>query len=65
MTKYRIVGSRIVCGFAPGAIVDGDDLSGADVAHLISSGHIVPSSTARNMKPADDGEAVEEQLSHE
>ena len=62
MNKYRIVSSHQVCGFEPGSLVDGADLVGADVAHLISSGHIVPSSTARNSKPADDGEAVEEQL---
>jgi hypothetical protein len=40
--KYRIVSTHTVCGYAPGTVVDGDDLVGGDVAHLLSSGHIVP-----------------------
>lgn len=66
MNKYRIVGNRRVCGFEPGSVVTGDDLIDADVAHLIASGHIVPSSTAQSSKPSkSDGEPVEEQLNNE
>jgi hypothetical protein len=62
MSKFRIVGSHRVCGFAPGTTVDGDDLTGADVPHLIASGHIVPSQpAAQSKKSADDGVTVEEQ----
>lgn len=40
--KYRIVSTHTVCGYAPGSVVDGDDLVGGDVAHLLASGHIAP-----------------------
>lgn len=60
-TKYRIVGSRRVCGHEPGTTVDVDDLAAADVAHLISAGHIAPTRTAQTQSFTDDGETVEEQ----
>lgn len=55
--KFEVVGNHTVCGFTPGSTVDEDDLVGADVAHLIASGHLAPVS-AQKKKPttADDGE---------
>lgn len=56
--KFEVVGNHTVCGFPPGSTVDEADLVGADVAHLIASGHIAPVVTAQKNKPttAADGE---------
>lgn len=58
---YQIVGPHRVCGFEPGANVDEDDLSGADVAHLIAAGHIAPSKKLPKAKPEDSANDGEEQ----
>ena len=42
MAKFKVVGSHKVAGFKPGETVDGDDLQGVNVAHLVSSGHLAP-----------------------
>jgi hypothetical protein len=55
---YEVVGNHSVCGHAPGSIVDADGFDGADVAHLIAAGHIVP--VVKSKKTTNDGVAVEE-----
>ena len=42
MAKFTVTGSRKVAGVMPGGIVDGANLDGVDVAHLVSSGHLAP-----------------------
>jgi len=49
MAKFKVVGSHKVAGVAPGGVVDGDDLDGVNVAHLMSSGHLAP---VKAVKPA-------------
>ena len=51
MAKYVVSGGRRVAGFAPGDVVDMDDLQGVDVAHLVSAGHLAPHKTAKAEKP--------------
>ena len=50
MAKYVVAGSRRVAGFAPGDVVDMDDLEGVDVAHLIAAGHLAPHKPAKAVK---------------
>jgi len=50
MAKYVVSGGRRVAGFAPGDVVDMDDLQGVDVAHLVSAGHLAPHKPAKAVK---------------
>lgn len=45
MSSYKIVGPHPVCGHEPGDVVKSDDLTGANVDHLIEAGHIAPVTT--------------------
>lgn len=47
METYKIVGSHVVVGHEPGSVITSDDLVGVDVEHLISAGHIEPTSKGR------------------
>ena len=49
MAKFKVVGPHKVAGVMPGGTLDDDDLQGANVAHLVSSGHIAP---VKAVKPA-------------
>lgn len=39
MAKYKVVGSRVVAGVAPGGVVE---LEGELVPHLVAVGHVEP-----------------------
>lgn len=52
MTLYKIVGPLNICGHEPGSTVGDDDLAGADVGHLIETGHIEPIRKATKADPA-------------
>lgn len=54
MAKFRIISNRRVCGFAPGEIVEDNDLVGADVAHLVDAGHIAPVRAGKRSEPVED-----------
>ena len=58
MATYKIVGSCIVCGHEPGSVVKSDDLTGANVDHLLEAGHIAPVST--KAAPADTAPTTQE-----
>jgi hypothetical protein len=61
---FVVVGPRNVCGFAPGSRVNGVDLVGGNIDHLIAAGHIAKVSTAQTEKESTEGDVVvEEQLS--
>jgi len=49
MSKYRVCGPHVVCGYSPGDVVDVADLVGGDVAHLMTAGHIEP---VKDRKPS-------------
>lgn len=57
MAKYLITSTRTICGFAPGTVVNDDDLQHGNVLHLLKSGHIAPHKATRvatkSDKPAD------------
>lgn len=47
MALYKIVGPLPVCGHEPGSTVGDDDLTGADVTHLIEAGHLEPTKAVK------------------
>lgn len=47
MALYKIVGSLPVCDHEPGSTVGDDDLTGADVTHLIEAGHLEPTKATK------------------
>jgi hypothetical protein len=61
--KYRIVSTHTVCGHVPGTVVDGDDLVGGDVAHLLASGHIVPVKQSKMAEATAEVEPLNEEMS--
>jgi hypothetical protein len=47
----------------PGTVVNGDDLVGGDVAHLVASGHIVPVKQSKMAEATAEVEPLNEEMS--
>lgn len=60
MATFRIISHRTVCGFAPGSIVEDDDLVGGDVTHLEAAGHIARVKSGKRTDPVAEVELEDE-----
>lgn len=56
MTKYKIVGSRLIGDNQPGQIVDSEDLTEANIDALVDGGHLAAHQPTKPKPVADAGE---------